>query len=109
MDAVCGKSFDQSLWHSLRKAKAQDMWRPQRALGDIDAETAHAVGDSIGQHRKALCNGRRAPFGDHLHADRGHLQRNEMIALAHVEAPGVADVTEIGEIDVVLGAYVAAG
>ena len=31
-----------------------------------------------------------------------------MIALAHVETPGIADVTEVAEINLVLGAHVAA-
>ena len=85
------------------------MRRPQSALKHLGAEAAHAVRDPFGQHGKSFRDGRRAPVGDHLHADRGHLQRNEMIALAHVETPGVADIGQVGEIDLVLGAHVAAG
>ena len=60
----------------------------------------------------SICNAlryrRSAPFGQHFHADRRHLHRDEVVALAHVEAARVADVAEIGEIDRVLRAHVAA-
>ena len=84
------------------------MRRPQATLRHADAETAHAFRDPLGQHREALRNGCCAPFGDHFHADRGHLQRDKMIALAHVEAAGIADVAGIREINRVLGAHIAA-
>ena len=81
---------------------------PQMRLRHTDADAAYACRDPFRQHGEALRDRRRPPIGQHLHADRGHLHRNEMIALAHVEAPGIADVIEIAEIHRVLGAHVAA-
>ena len=84
------------------------MRRPQMSFGTWTpmSRTPAAIRSVSIARRCAI--GRCAPVGHHLHADRGHLHRDEMIALAHVEAPRIANVTDICEIDRVLGAHVAA-
>ena len=44
----------------------------------------------------------------HLHADRRHFHGDEVVALAHVEAPRVADIRRVREVDRLLGAHRAA-
>ena len=60
-----------------------------RASGIGDARVAQPVGEAAGQHGEPLDDRRRAPIRHHLHADRRHFHGDEMIALAHVEAPRV--------------------
>jgi hypothetical protein len=80
----------------------------EAAIRHADRRPAQAFLDAVGQHCKALGDRRRPPLGHHLHADRGHFHRNEMIALAHVETQSTGDVTRIRKIRGVIGTHVAA-
>jgi hypothetical protein len=73
-----------------------------------NAVLLQALCDPPRQHGKTLRHGGGAPLRQHLHADRGHLHRDEMVALAHVETTRIGDVTRIGEIDRVIGTDIAA-
>src|SRR6266550_3705006 len=113
VDAFSCQSLDQACRHPILKAmvleaEAQDMRRPKATLRRADADAAQALRDPFCQHQETLHHGRCAPFGHHFHPDRGHLHRNEMVALAHVEAPCIGNVADIGEIDRILGAHVTA-
>ena len=71
-----------------------------RVSGTPTSTLAQAVGDPLGQHREPRDDGGGAPLRHHLHADRGHLQRDEVVALAHVEAPRTVDIARVGEVGV---------
>ena len=81
---------------------------PQPAIADAKADPANAFGDTLRQRSETLRDGGCAPLGHHFHADRRHLHRDEMVALAHVETPCIRDIAKVREIDRVLGAHVAA-
>ncbi len=54
-------------------------------------------------------DGLRAPAGHQFHADGGHFQRDEMVTLAHVEAPRPGDIARVGKVGVLLGPHRRAG
>ena len=67
------------------------MRRAQVRFGNADADVTHGGCNSLREHREALLDRVRAPVGHHFHADGRHLQRDEKIALAHVEAARALD------------------
>ncbi len=50
------------------------------------AAVAQGVGEPCGERGEPRRHGLAAPLRQQLHADRRHLERDEMVALAHVEA-----------------------
>src|SRR5579863_1330698 len=103
-----GREFpDQALGHAAAEAEAENVRRAQRFIRERNAVAAQAAGEPFGQHGKPLADRRAAPGRDLLDTHRRHFQRDEMIALPHVEAARIADIVEILEIPVGLGIYTA--
>src|SRR6266852_7553821 len=77
--------LDQATRHAARKARAENVWRAQALIGNQHAGIAQAFGDASGEHAQPRHDRIAAPSRHHLHSERGHLERDEMVALAHVE------------------------
>ena len=98
-----------SVGHALREAHAQDVRGAQVRLGRTTTPAAASPSASRAVSMASRADDRgAAPFGHHLHADRRHLHGDEVVALAHVEAPRIADVVDVREVDILLGAHRAA-
>jgi hypothetical protein len=102
------KATHNLLRHAVAKAKADNVGRPEACLRHRKAFAAQTMREPRRQRCKPRGNLRSAPFRHELHSDRGHLHRDEMIALAHVEAPRIAHISGVGEIGVLFGAHSAA-
>ena len=74
------------------------MRRAHARRRDGDVAIGEPGGETVGEHAQAGNDRTRAPAGHQLHAERRHFEGNEMVALAHVEAPRARDVGRVGEI-----------
>ena len=75
------------------KLDAQDVRRAQRGSREARRRGSRRPSASRAVSMASRSTHRiGAPLGHHLHADRRHLHGDEVVALAHVEAPRIADV-----------------
>ena len=91
-----GKTTYNLLRHAVAKAEADNVRSPKARFGHQKLFTAQTIRKPRRQRGKPRGDRRSAPFRHELHSHRGHLHRDEMIALAHVEAPRIVHITGVG-------------
>ena len=96
VDAFGRESLDEAGRHALRESRGSGCAAPAgvRSGTSTPMPRRPSASRSVSMARRSR-NGGRAPVRHHLHADRRHLHRDEMVALAHVEAPRIGDIAEI--------------
>src|SRR5262245_3242945 len=103
VDLLRGQPLDQAVRHAARKPQAQDMRRAHRGVGNAYTAIAQRARQPRGERAEPRRDRIAAPLRDQLHSDRCHLQRDEMIALAHVEAARACDEFDVAVVGLALG------
>src|SRR5262245_57366604 len=91
VDALRRKPFDQASRHAGWKMQTEDMRGPHRGIGNRHTAVAQLIRETRREHAQPSLDRVAAPLRHHLHSDRRHFQRDEMVALAHIEAPRAGD------------------